>query len=148
MNINCRVAKTPQEMAMVYEIRRQVFVLEQQLFVLTDGDKNDERAIHLIAEDSDGIIGTVRVYSDKSTVWFGGRLAVLPGKRGMVGSKLIRAAVSEVVRQGASQFFAYIQSQNVPLFKRLGWKIVGAEFLLHDRPHYLMEADLGLENII
>lgn len=145
MNVNCRVAKTPEELAKALEIRRQVFVIEQQLFVLTDKDEKDEISIHLIAEDSGGIIGTVRIYSEESYVWVGGRLAVLPGKRGIVGSKLIRAAVSEVIRQGASQFFANIQSQNVPLFNRLGWKIAGAEFLLHGRPHYLMEANLDNE---
>lgn len=146
MNVNCRVAKTPEELAKALEIRRRVFVNEQQLFVLTDKDEMDETSIHLIAEDSDGIIGTVRIYSEESYVWVGGRLAVLPGKRGIVGSMLIRAAVSEVIRQGANQFFANIQSQNVPLFKRLGWKIAGAEFLHHYRPHYLMEANLFLNN--
>ena len=142
MKIECRVVKTPEELEMALFVRNEVFLKEQGFFSNTDWDKHDETATHIIAEIEGEIVGTVRLYHQDKEVWVGGRLAVLPGKRGWVGSRLVKAAVEEAKRSGAKQFIAAVQVQNISFFKRLGWKTIGTKFIVRGREHCLMEANL------
>lgn len=142
MKINCRVVKTPEELERALCIRNEVFIKEQGLFSETDWDKHDEMATHIIAEIEGEIVGTVRLYHQDKEVWVGGRLAVLPGKRGWVGNWLVKAAVEEAKRLGAKQFIAAVQVQNISFFKRLGWQTIGTKFIVQGWEHYLMEANL------
>ena len=143
IDIICRRIAGDDELAQCLDIRRKVFVQEQHVFEHTDRDEHDERAIHLSAFYQNRIIGTVRVYQDAAGTWWGGRLAVLKKYRGRAGRDLVIAAVTEVKLQGAGQFYANILSENLNFFKNIGWRPVGDEFLLHGRPHRLVEADLA-----
>jgi putative N-acetyltransferase (TIGR04045 family) len=55
---------------------------------------------------------------------------------------LIRLAVSSAHARGCQQFFAHVQSQNVPLFRRMRWRTLN-EIEIHGFAHHLMEADLA-----
>ena len=138
----CREAATPQELEICYAIRRQVFVDEQGLFATDDRDGHDEHAIHYMALAGDVIIGTVRIYCDSDGLWWGGRLAVLKRHRGRAGRLLIQACVERVRREGARQFSACVQQDNVAFFKTLGWVPVGETLCICDRPHQVMQATL------
>lgn len=142
MKINCRAVETPEELKKAIYIRNEVFIKEQGLFSKTDWDEHDQIATHIIAVIDGEIVGTVRLYHQDKGVWVGGRLAVLPGKRGWVGSRLVKAAVAEAKRSDAKQFIAAIQAQNVSFFTRLGWKTIGTKFIVQGWEHYLMEANL------
>ena len=140
----CRRIASEDELAECFDIRRKVFVQEQHLFEHSDRDDYDGQAIHIAAFYQSRIIGTVRVYQDAGGAWWGGRLAVLKKYRGRAGRELVSAAVALVKLQGAEHFYANILSENLNFFKNIGWRPVGVEFLLHDRPHRLVEADLGV----
>lgn len=142
--IICRPVKDRAELETCLEIRHKIFVEEQALFQDTDVDAYDKKAIHIAAFIHNRMIGTVRIYSEKDNVWWGGRLAVLRGHRGRAGRLLIQNAVKTVSSLGAKKFFANIQSKNIKFFRSLGWKPVGKEFELNRMPHRLMEADLGI----
>ena len=142
ISIICRRVASADELAQCLDIRRKVFVQEQHLFEHSDRDEYDDQAIHIVAFYQSRIIGTVRVYQDAGGIWWGGRLAVLKKYRGRAGRDLVNAAVAEVKLQGAEHFYANILSENLNFFKNLGWRSVGVEFLLHERPHMLVEADL------
>ncbi len=140
--LQCREAATPEELQACYAIRRQVFVDEQKLFSGDDRDDHDAHAIHYMALANDAIIGTVRIYCDAGGVWWGGRLAVLKGHRGRAGRELIQACVERVRHEGARQFRACVQQDNVAFFKTLGWFPSGQTVLVCNRPHQVMEAPL------
>ncbi|POM18068.1 hypothetical protein CSX04_06370 [Burkholderia cepacia] len=55
---------------------------------------------------------------------------------------LIALAVSSAHAEGCRTFVAHVQSQNVPLFRRLHWDALGEETLF-GRPHQLMQARLA-----
>jgi putative N-acetyltransferase (TIGR04045 family) len=138
----------PWEASEASKLRRAVFCIEQGIFVGDDRDAIDERAQQLVALACvagmpDQVVGTVRIHEEEQGVWFGSRLAVHAAFRshGRIGATLIRLAVSSAHALGCKTFLAHVQSQNVPLFRRLHWDVLGEE-TLHGRPHHLMQARL------
>lgn len=143
-----RLARTPWERAGYHALRREVFCVEQHVFVEDDRDAIDGVAIPIIAACCvagmpDRIVGAVRIHEDESSVWRGSRLAVHADHRklGRIGAELIRMAVSTAHGLGATRFLAQVQEQNVLFFRRLHWKSLGV-ITLHGLPHHDMEADL------
>ncbi len=136
------------------DLRRRVFVEEQQVFGDDDRDAIDAIALPLVAVAEQAIaergvggpviVGTVRIHQAAPGIWWGSRLAVAPEWRrvGKLGSELIRLAVGTARARGAVAFHAHVQRQNVPLFRRLHWTVT-AEMDLHGRPHAHMLADLA-----
>lgn len=55
---------------------------------------------------------------------------------------MIRLAVTSANAVGCHTFLAHVQSQNVPLFRRMHWRVIREEILL-GRSHHLMQADLA-----
>lgn len=134
-----------------HALRRMVFCMEQGVFLGDDRDAIDAHAQLLVActcvaGECDQVVGTVRIHEDPAQpgAWWGSRLAVHPSFRhvGRLGATLIRLAVGMAHAQGAVEFWAHVQQQNVPLFTKLNWDLHG-EQLLHGRPHGLMQASLA-----
>ncbi|SDD56075.1 putative N-acetyltransferase, MSMEG_0567 N-terminal domain family [Cupriavidus sp. YR651] len=139
------------EIEQAYALRRVVFCEEQGIFRGDDRDAVDDAAQLLVAvelaDERTGapgqVVGTVRIHESEPGVWYGSRLAVAqPHRRhGRIGATLIRLAVSSAHALGCKRFLAHVQSQNVPLFRRLHWSTLAEEMLL-GRPHHLMQANL------
>lgn len=140
----CHPVRTRVEKERAFEIRKEVFVLEQKLFSDSDADKDDAQSIHLVAEWNHQVIGTVRVFPvNNNGHWIGGRLAVRKGYRHTgAGELLVREATLHVKSQGCTKFMAHIQVENVPFFSRIGWKTIGPVEDYCGKPHQLMEANL------
>lgn len=129
-------------------LRHHVFCKEQGLFE-DDRDAIDDGAIAIVALSllgvaADEVVGTVRIHEAEPGLWWGSRLAVCPRHRGVgaLGTSLIQLAVSAAHARGCTRFLAHVQSQNVPLFRRLNWTTL-EEVTLHGHPHHKMEADLA-----
>ena len=144
--LHCKVAIDEPEKKACFEIRRKVFVEEQQMFNGSDLDEHDPHAIHFVLKVDEQIIGTVRIYPAEDGVWFGGRLAVLEEYRSNeAGSALVKAAVDMVRKHNAKRFLAYIQLSRVPFFERLGWRETGEVIEHAGRSHKIMEMPLDEE---
>lgn len=144
-SVICRIAGE-RDLDDVFAIRARVFCREQGMFAESDRDEWDRVSVHLVAEVEGETVGTVRLYPQGEGVWIGGRLAVLPGKRGgLVGSRLVERAVQEAAARGAVCFRASIQAENEKLFHRLGWRSVGPRRYYRGVEHREMEAPLGQE---
>jgi putative N-acetyltransferase (TIGR04045 family) len=141
----CHPVRTRAEQERAFEIRKEVFILEQKIFSDSDVDENDAKSIHLVAEWNSEVVGTVRVFPvNHNGNWMGARLAVKREFRNTgAGELLVREAMQCVKNRGCTKFTAHIQSENVPFFSRVGWKIVGPVEDYFGKPHQLMEADLG-----
>jgi len=139
-----RPARTEEEIAAHFSIRKNVFVQEQAIFRDSDEDEFDKQAIPLICRVDGHVAGTVRVYPVSGSTWVGGRLAVLKEFRAFgIGSLLVKAAVETVKEQGCTEFLAHIQPQNVRLFKKLGWLPTGNTEIVNDLMHHEMRANLN-----
>lgn len=141
-----KLATDPQEVIAYYEVRRQIFVEEQQLFEDSDIDEIDAIAypIVAIAPTTNEVVGVVRIYETEPGVWYGGRLGTHPHYRKgwKIGKGLIEKAVTTANTWGCRQFLATVQLQNVRFFQRLHWDSL-QEINICDRPHHLMQADLN-----
>jgi len=139
-------AQTRAEIDAYRALRRDVFVAEQGIFDHDDVDRVDEdpRTIVLIARTPDGtMLGGVRlapaVEGRDIGWWSGSRLAVSAVARthAGIGGALVRAACARGEAEGALRFDATVQSQNEPLFHRLGWTTLSS-LDVHGRPHVHM----------
>jgi putative N-acetyltransferase (TIGR04045 family) len=143
-----KFATQPWERREAAALRRLVFCGEQQIFSGDDRDAIDDIATTIVAISSfviasQEVVGTVRIHEAEPGIWWGSRLAVAPGYRRVsaLGTSLIRLAVSSAHARGCRRFYAHVQSQNAPLFRRLNWQTID-EVVLHGRPHHFMWADL------
>lgn len=166
--IDIGIPNTHAQLHSYYRIRKSIFCDEQGIFEHSDRDANDVFAIPIIAVNHylgapDDVIGVVRIYKENKRKWFGGRLGVIKEYRSFskyifpklfkekdisiryqtsIAAGLIYRAVSLANYLGCDTFSAYVQQQNVRLFKHLHWNVI-KETEIHDVKHYVMEADLN-----
>ncbi|WP_313687281.1 MSMEG_0567/Sll0786 family nitrogen starvation N-acetyltransferase [Pantoea sp.] len=139
----------PWERRQAYALRQRVFCQEQGLFEGDDLDDIDGHARLLVALGSvggwhDEVVGTVRIHELAPGVWMGSRLAVDNAYRrqGQLGPTLIRLAVCSAHALGCREFYAQVQHQNEPLFRRMHWHTLEWQDLRGVR-HARMQADLN-----
>jgi len=142
------LALTPSQIDSYFTLRQQIFCEEQNLFEQHDRDDLDNRSYPIVAiahepNQSDRVVGVVRIYEQSSRLWYGGRLGVHPDFRrvGRIGKGLIQKAVTTANTWGCDQFLATVQQQNVRFFTRLHWQSL-EEVKIRELTHHLMEADL------
>lgn len=144
-----KIAESENELEKYFELRRQIFVEEQEVFTVTDIDEYDtnpvHEVIHIIAiKESDGkMVGGVRCYKKEDRTWFGGRLSASKDHRnGKVGAGLVKFAVETIKSTDCDTFLAYVQPRNVRFFMRLGWAKIGELETYQGQPHQLMKANI------
>jgi putative N-acetyltransferase (TIGR04045 family) len=148
--LDCRTARTADDLTWHHRIREAVFVAEQGVFDGTDRDAFDTRRDTFLVVGFVGGVpaGTVRFYPVPSeqrdeALWKGDRLAVLPEHRHAgLGGPLVRFAVASAGALGGDRMIAYIQPDNVLFFERLGWTRVGEPSLYVGLPHQKMSIGL------
>lgn len=147
-SIETQVAHEPWQLEGYWLLRREIFTGEQRLFVDSDRDEHDDDALPIVAISltagmPDAVVGVVRVYSVGDGEWYGGRLGVCPSyrHRGVVGERLIRAAVATALDAGCRRFLATVQLGNVRYFQRHHFDVVGQRRVC-GVTHALMQARL------
>jgi putative N-acetyltransferase (TIGR04045 family) len=150
----CCAVSTPEELAVHFRIRHQVFVVEQGLFRSADGvdsgrdrdvHDDDPATVHVVGLWDGVACGTVRLYPVPEVPgrWKGDRLAVLDGHRHHgLGAPLVRFAVATAAARGGREMEAYVQPTNVTFFRWLGWRPVGGLVTYAGIPHQRMLIDL------
>jgi hypothetical protein len=163
-----KIARTSDELAGYWALRRAIFCEEQKIFRGTDRDAIDARAIPIVCETliagmEDSVVGVVRIDEREPGVWYGSRLGVAADFRsvkkispgvamrnhqpvyrglGALGAGLIYKAVSTAHALGCREFLATVQHQNARFFERLHWEPL-EQIELFGLPHVKMRADLG-----
>ena len=124
-------------------LRREVFIEEQGVSEADEVDGLDDTAIHLLAHAGDTPTGTARLLL-KGEVGKIGRVCVLASARGSgLGAALIRAALDELRRQpGVTSAHLGAQSHATGFYEKLGFRVVGDEFIDAGIPHREMFLDL------
>jgi predicted GNAT family N-acyltransferase len=124
-------------------LRREVFIEEQGVSPDDEIDDQDDSAIHLLAFDNDAPVGTARLILKGSTGKIGRVCVRAPARGTGLGAALIRAAL-DVLRQqpGVTQAALGAQSHATGFYEKLGFRVVGDEFIDAGIPHRSMILDL------
>ncbi|MEU1486827.1 GNAT family N-acetyltransferase [Streptomyces sp. NPDC005752] len=148
-----RRALEESDLAACFQVRKEVFVGEQQVPEEIEYDTHDATAVHVLAVTADGsALGTGRLLHGEAaadrtggdtTVGSLGRLAVTREARGLgVGAALVRAIEDEARALGLASVDLHAQTHALGFYERLGYRAYGPEFSDADMPHRAMRRAL------
>lgn len=124
-----------------FAIRREVFVVEQEVATADEFDEFEDISTHFVAlDDADNPIGAARWrVTDKGIKLE--RFAVKKSARGQgVGAKLIGLVIKDIQDQKGKDQYLYLHAQlpAVALYEKFGFEKKGDQFSECDILHYLM----------
>ncbi|WP_281614532.1 GNAT family N-acetyltransferase [Flammeovirga sp. SubArs3] len=124
----------------VMQIRKTVFVDEQQIDISLEFDDIEVKAYHLIVLDNGRPAGVCRFFKTEEGYKMG-RFAVLKEFRGQgIGNALIQASLSEIedIAEEGSKVYLHAQTYVTKFYEEEGFNIEGDEFMEDGIPHVLM----------
>lgn len=142
--IDIRTATWDRDHPCLAEVRRTVFIDEQGVPEALEWDDLDASADHFLAIADAVPIGTARLVIDTTAGNEGhiGRVAVLQAwRRQGVATALLREALAMATRRGVHRVTLNAQTYVAALYGRLGFRIIGPEFLDAGLPHVPMARD-------
>jgi Predicted acyltransferase len=121
-----------------FRLRREVFVLEQNVPEEIERDADDMTATHFVAVAAGEVVGTLRVVFKPEHAKIG-RVAVERDWRGRGIAKAMMRATMEHCRQlGVDRFYLTAQTDKIGLYEKLGFTAFGEEFMDAGIPHLAM----------
>lgn len=137
-------ADTPVLKERLFDLRKEVFVDEQNVSREDEFDDFEESSHHFVAlDDEDNVIGVARWRRTENGIKLE-RFAVKKVKRGKgVGSALVEKVLEDIQqKEGPGQnLYLHAQLSAVPLYQKFGFEEIGDQFLECDIWHYLMRRD-------
>jgi predicted GNAT family N-acyltransferase len=135
-HFSIRLAEWGVDHALLSQVRREVFVREQNIPEALEWDEYDADSTHILALDLNGeAIGTARLLTDGHI----GRVAVLKNWRGKgIGSELVKYLI--ILNKNRGNSIAQLSSQvrAMPFYARHGFVAEGEVYLDADIPHRMM----------
>lgn len=134
--------KPNEDFSASYEIRKTVFVEEQNIPIENEMDGLDSVCFHIILYNDVAPVGSGRLYVHLHVARLG-RVAVLQNERGKGYATLICKALIDIAkRENAKRVTLDSQAYVVPLYEKLGFISEGDEFLEEGIPHVKMNLEL------
>ncbi|ANQ47614.1 GNAT family N-acetyltransferase [Flammeovirga yaeyamensis] len=128
----------------VMQIRKEVFVDEQQIDISLEFDDIDATAHHLLVLDDGRPAGVCRYFKTEEGYKMG-RFAVTKSFRGQgIGNALIQASLSEIeeIAPEGTRVYLHAQKTVTGFYEEEGFVIKGGEFMEDGIIHVLMEQTL------
>jgi predicted GNAT family N-acyltransferase len=118
------------------EIRRAVFIDEQQVAESEEWDDDDPVSVHALATLNREPVGTGRLNPAGKI----GRIAVVAGMRGRgIGATILRLLLQEAHRRGLREPYLHAQLQAVPFYEKFGFTSEGEVLDEAGIPHVRMK---------
>ena len=135
-----RIANWQTDKQALSDIRRKVFIEEQNVPEELEWDEFDETAHHILAVDNNNIpIGTGRIKPDGQI----GRMAVLKDWRNKgVGNMILKALLNQAIESNYKKLYLHAQITAIPFYEQSGFIINSDEFMDAGIPHRTMSKDL------
>ena len=137
-----KIAESPEELKAAYDIRRTVFVHEQNVPEELEIDDLEEYSTHFVVLDEDKPVGAGR-FRIKDGYGKIERICVLKEERGRKVGNVLMARIEDYARDiniKTSKLEAQVHA--IPFYEKLGYKINSEEFMDAGIPHRLMEKSL------
>ena len=136
--VRVRRVSSKKELAQAFAIRMRVFVREQGVPAEIELDRDDRRAIHLLAFAAGKSVGTARVVLRHGSAKIG-RMAVLKSYRGIgVGLKLLKRAIATAKIKRARRIYLHSQVPVIGFYESSGFRALGPVFDEAGIPHRKM----------
>ena len=141
--------RSPVELERCLEIRREVFIEEQQIAKHLELDDLDPDCTHFLAwsgpdRDAALAVGTARLWIDSAGVAKAHRVAVLAAARGIgIGRWLMRAVEEETRTRGIAELILGAQHIAIPFYEAIGYEAFGEDFDDAGIPHRMMRCKLA-----
>jgi predicted GNAT family N-acyltransferase len=111
-----------------FALRREVFVLEQQIPEAEEFDADDLTATHLVAIAAGNVVGTLRLIETPEHAKLG-RVVVAKAWRGHGISKKLLAHAMDLARErGQARFYLTAQPDKLGVYEKLGFVAFGEPF--------------------
>lgn len=111
-----------------FALRREVFVIEQQIPESEEFDADDLTATHLVAIAAGNVVGTLRIIDLPEHAKIG-RVVVARSWRGRGISTRLLARAMEIVRErGQQRFYLTAQHDKLGVYEKLGFVAFGEPF--------------------
>ncbi len=138
-----RVARSMDDLLMVYSIRSAVYIAEQDCPFAEEFDGNDHCATHFLAFSDDEPAGCLRVryFGDFAKLE---RLAVRkPFRRSTIAFELVRSGIEHARRKGFRRIYGHARQGLEPFWARFGGKPIPGrgEFVFSDYSYTEMLAE-------
>lgn len=119
------LAQTEAERQACFDIRRAVFIDEQQIPEAEEWDADDATCLHYLAGQN---AGTARLIAKGDTAKIG-RVAVVKAHRGTgLGVQIMTAVMQDAKARGFAQAVLESQTYAIPFYARLGFVAEGPEY--------------------
>ena len=126
-----------------FRLRRDVFVLEQNVPPDVENDADDLAATHFVAVAAGEVVGTLRIVFKPEHAKIG-RVAVDRDWRGRgIARALMLTAMDHCRAQGENRFYLASQTDKLGFYERLGFIAFGEECLDAGIPHLAMRTYEG-----
>lgn len=138
-----KIVETKEEMNKAYEIRKTVFIEEQNVPPEIEVDQYEDEAIHFVCYDEEKVIGAgrLRFVGEHGKLE---RICVLKPYRGKsFGKKIIAAMEKEIVNKGYQKALLNAQTHAKEFYEQLGYIVISDEFIDAGIPHVTMEKILS-----
>lgn len=138
MGLVIRKTETKKEYFNALDIRKIVFIDEQNVPIELEIDEYDKCATHFIVINDDEIVGTARlVISDKNGKI--GRMCILKEYRNKgIGSKLLSVIIEDSKRNNIDYLYLNAQINAMQFYEKNGFIVDGQEFMDAGIPHKQM----------
>ena len=142
-NVTVTVSQAAADIARCHQIRRTVFIEEQNVPAELEVDGRDPEALHFLALGPDGsLLGCARMRVVDG-VAKAERVAVLSAKRGLgIGRAIMSAMEDEARAAGLRRLKLSAQVQVIPFYENIGYTCYGDVFVEADINHRWMHREL------
>lgn len=121
------------------DIRRRVFIDEQQVPEELEWDGLDADATHVIAHQGEAAIACGRLLADGHI----GRMAVLPTWREQgIGRRVLDTLIDAACARGDAEVFLHAQTNAIGFYEKAGFIAEGPAFMDAGIPHRTMRRTL------
>lgn len=136
--IEVRKIRNIKEKEQAFEIRRRVFVVEQEVDPAEEYDEDDEKCTHFIAFVDGEAAGTARWRFKEKGIIKLERFAVEKEHRGKgVGAALVKAVLEDLPL--AEKVMMHAQLHAIPFYEKQGFETYGPEFDEAGIRHFVMK---------
>lgn len=139
-------AKKDKGLEDAYQVRREVFIIEQKFPEKEQIDDADLKAYHIIVYEKTRPIDTGRLFTDEKT-WHIGRVSVLKEYRGKkLGTLIVKKLLEKASEMGAKEVHVHAQTHATSFYRKSGFVIYGVVFLECGIEHISMVKKLQTVN--